>query len=212
LYDRGVIAKAQFENFDFDYKNSIQAEISFRKSQLSQWESQKRSIQEKIQQQTGTINQLNSEEVNYYIIAPSNGTIERFIGIQEGSFVSPQQPIAYISPNNNLIVENLVSPKDIGLIRMNQKVKFQLDAFNYNQWGLLEGKVIDIDNNLSTDNNQAYFKVRCVILKNELKLKTGYKTKASKGMTVTTRFMITRRSLYDLLFDKVDDWLNPKIL
>jgi hypothetical protein len=29
-------------------------------------------------------------------------------------------------------------------------------------------------------------------------------------MTLTTRYIITRRSLFDLLFDKIDDWLNPK--
>jgi len=50
---------------------------------------------------------------------------------------------------DQLIVKSTVSLNDIGLIRKNQKVKFQLDAFNYNQWGLLEGKVIDIDRNIT---------------------------------------------------------------
>lgn len=43
-----------------------------------------------------------------------------------------------------------------------------------------------------------------------MQLKSGYKTKVSKGMTLTARYIITRRSLFELLFDKVDDWLNPK--
>lgn len=29
-------------------------------------------------------------------------------------------------------------------------------------------------------------------------------------MTVNTHFMITRRSLFDLLYQKMDDWVNPK--
>ena len=121
------------------------------------------------------------------------------------------QPIAHISPTDNLVVESTVSPNDIGLIIPNQKVKFQLDAFNYNQWGLLSGKVIDIDKNITLQENQAFFKVRCALDSKELKLKSGYKTQVSNGMTLTTRYIITRRSLFDLLFDKVDDWLNPKL-
>jgi HlyD family secretion protein len=128
-----------------------------------------------------------------------------------GSFVTASQAIATLSPADNLIVESSVSPSDIGLIQKNQKVKFQLDAFNYNQWGLLEGKVIDVDKNITLQENQTFFKVRCALKSKELKLKSGYKTQVSKGMTLTTRYIITRRSLFDLLFDKVDDWLNPKL-
>jgi len=100
------------------------------------------------------------------------------------------------------IIESTVSPNDIGLIKRNQKVKFQLDAFNYNQWGMITGEVIDIDRNITLQDNQAYLKVRCALDIKELKLKSGYKSEVSKGMTLTTRFIISRRSLYDLLFEK----------
>lgn len=33
-----------------------------------------------------------------------------------------------------------------------------------------------------------------------------------KGMNFTGRFIVTKRTLYHLLFDNVDDWLNPKIV
>lgn len=151
------------------------------------------------------------EAQNYVVIAPVSGTIERFSGLQVGANVMASQPVAHISPTDNLIVESTVLPKDIGLIKPDQKVKFQLDAFHYNQWGLLTGKVIDIDKNITLQENQAFFKVRCALDSKELKLKSGYKTQVSKGMTLTTRYIITRRSLFDLLFDKVDDWLNPVV-
>ena len=85
-----------------------------------------------------------------------------------------------------------------------------MDAFNYNQWGLLDGNVIDIDKNITMQNENAYFKVRCKLNSKAMLLTSGYKAEVSKGMTLTTRYLITRRSLFDLLFDKVDDWMNPK--
>jgi multidrug resistance efflux pump len=210
LYDKGVIAKAEFEKYSFEYTYAQQALSGLEKNQRSVWQNKKRELQEQLQNLNGTLLKINVEAKNYIITAPLSGTVENFSGIQVGSFLNASQPIATISATDQLIVESTVSPNDIGLIHNNQKVKFQLDAFNYNQWGLLEGKVIDIDRNITIQENQTFFKVRCALNSTAMQLQSGYKTQISKGMTLTTRYMITRRSLYDLLFDKVDDWLNPK--
>ena len=210
LFDKGVIAKAEFEKYQFELQFAKQASNSFVKQQMANWQNKKNELTLQLKNITGSNNKLNIEAQNYVVIAPITGTIENFNGVQAGSILNASQPIAHISPTDNLLVESTVSPNDIGLIKPNQKVKFQLDAFNYNQWGLLTGKVIDIDKNITLQENQAFFKVRCALDSKELKLKSGYKTQVSKGMTLTTRYIITRRSLFDLLFDKVDDWLNPK--
>lgn len=210
LYEKGVIAKAEFERYSFEYTYAQQALTGLEKNQQSVWQNKKRDLQVQLQNLNGTLQKINVEARNYIITAPLSGTVENFSGIQMGSFLNASQPIATISATDQLIVESTVSPNDIGLIHKNQKVKFQLDAFNYNQWGLLEGKVIDIDRNITIQGEQAFFKVRCALNSTAMQLQSGYKTQISKGMTLTTRYMITRRSLYDLLFDKVDDWLNPK--
>ena len=210
LFDKGVIAKAEFEKYQFDLQFAKQALNSFVKQQMANWQNKKNELTLQLKNIAGNNNKLKIEAKNYVLIAPATGTIENFNGVQVGSVLNASQPIAQISPVDNLVVESTVLPNDIGLIKPNQKVKFQLDAFNYNQWGLLTGKVIDIDKNITLQENQAFFKVRCTLDSKELKLKSGYKTQVSKGMTLTTRYIITRRSLFDLLFDKVDDWLNPK--
>ena len=210
LFDKGVVAKVEFEKYQFELQFAKQALNSFVKQQMANWQNKKNELALQLKNITGNNNKLNIEAKNYVLIAPITGTIENFNGVQAGSILNASQPIAQISPVDNLVVESTVSPNDIGLIKPNQKVKFQLDAFNYNQWGLLTGKVIDIDKNITLQENQAFFKVRCALDSKELKLKSGYKTQVSKGMTLTTRYIITRRSLFDLLFDKVDDWLNPK--
>ena len=212
LYDRGVIARAEFEKYSFDYTYAQQALSGFEKNQRSVWQNKKRELEEQLKNLNGTLQKITVESKNYVITAPLSGTIENFSGIQTGSFLNASQPIATISAVDQLIVESTVSPNDIGMIQKNQKVKFQLDAFNYNQWGLLEGKVIDIDRNITIQGEQAFFKVRCALNTTAMQLQSGYKTQITKGMTLTTRYIITRRSLFDLLFDKVDDWLNPKQL
>lgn len=212
LFDKDVIAKMEYEKFVFELQFAKQALSSYDKTQKSAWENQRRELTERINTINGSIKKITVDSRNYFVLAPTSGTIENFSGLQSGSFINSSQPIATISPNDNLIIESNVSPNDIGLIRKNQDVKFQIDAFNYNQWGLLEGKVIEIDRNITINEQQSFFKVKCKLNSKTLTLKSGYKTQVTKGMTLTTRYIITRRSLFDLLFDKVDDWLNPKII
>ena len=209
LYDKGVIARAEFDKFNFEYTFAQQAISTYEKNQSSIWVNKKRDLEEQLKNLEGKLEKIKVESQNYYIIAPLTGTIENYSGIQTGSFLNASQPIATISATDKLIVESTVSPNDIGLIQKNQKVKFQIDAFNYNQWGLLEGKVIDVDHNITIQGERAFFKVRSALNTTTMKLGSGYKTEVTKGMTLTTRYIITRRSLFDLLFDKVDDWLNP---
>jgi len=210
LYDKDIIAKADFEKIEYELHFNKQALQSYISQQKLTWENQKRDLEERLKSLNGTVSKINIESNNYMILAPISGTIENFSGIQTGSFINASQSIATISSADHLIVENNVSTSDIGLIKKNQKVKFQLDAFNYNQWGFLEGKVIDIDKNITIQGEQAFFKVRCALDSTTLKLKSGYQANVSKGMTLTTRYIVTRRSLFDLVFDKIDDWLNPK--
>ena len=92
-----------------------------------------------------------------------------------------------------------------------QEVSFRFDAFNYREWGMIRGKVTGISNDIVTMNNQPVFKVRCELQKCLLTLKNGYQGKIKKGMTITGQFYLTQRTLAQLLFDKVDNWMNPKL-
>jgi len=119
----------------------------------------------------------------------------------------------YNAQLQHLIAECLVSPKDIGFIHPSQNVRFQIDTYNYNQWGLLNGSVKEIDKNLvvNEQTGEGLFKIRCGINKGYLQLKNGYRGNIGKGMSFTARFYLTNRTLWQLLFDRADDWFNPNL-
>ena len=213
LYNQGVIPKSEYDKFYHTYQG-LQSQVSgIREQQLAQWQAQKRDTERQIRSLGSEITRINQEQKNYIITAPISGRLVNYSGVQKGNFIVQGQPIGEISPEENPVAECMVSPKDIGFIKKNQKVKFQIDAYNYNQWGLLEGKVVDIDQNITVNQQtgEAYFKVRCVMDKNYLQLKNGYKGQIGKGMTLTARFYLLDRTLWQLLFDRVDDWFNPNL-
>ncbi len=214
LYKKGVIAKAEYEQIYYKYKGLTKQIASIKEQQMAQWQAQKRQVERQLRLLNSEITKINQEQKNYIITAPISGRLVNFSGLQKGNFIIQGQSVGEISPEQSLIVECFVSPKDIGFIRTGQKVKFQIDTYNYNQWGLLNGSVQEINQNITINpqTGRGFFKVLCTMDKNYLQLKNGYKGQISKGMTLTTRFHLIDRTLWQLLFDRVDDWFNPKLI
>jgi HlyD family secretion protein len=75
--------------------------------------------------------------------------------------------------------------------------------------GFATGKIPTIVNDVQMINNTPMFKVFCTLNQDFLQLKSGFKGQLKKGMLVNARFEITERTLFDLLYDKMDDWVNP---
>ena len=142
----------------------------------------------------------------YCLIAPVAGTVTQLAG----SYVQAGELLGTLSPDGDLLAECYVSPKDIGFVRAGMPVRLQVDAFDYNQWGMLDGHVTEVARDyVLLSEKQPVFKVRCQLSRSYLQLKNGYRGNLRKSMTVRARFLLAERSLWQLLFDKADDWLNP---
>ncbi|MDE5420195.1 HlyD family efflux transporter periplasmic adaptor subunit [Labilibaculum sp. DW002] len=211
LYEKEVVAKVDFEKIEYELQQTHQNKDMYVKQKNLKWQTSLRDLVNENMDLETSIIQNNKEKQNYVITAPISGSITHFTGIQAGNFLAPGQTICQISPASGLIVECYLSPSDIGYIRKEMSVNFQMDAFNYNQWGLGNGRVIEISPDIFQIENNAYFKVRCSIDQKHLKLKNGYEGNLTKGMSLTARFQVTERTLFQLLYDNVDDWLNPRL-
>ncbi len=207
LYNQGVISQSEFDKDLFKVENIKKQISTIKEKHIAQWQADKREIERQIQVLNSEFKRLDQEAKNYIITSPISGRLINFHGIQQDSYIIQSQEIGTISPEEMIVIETYVSPKDIGFIYLGQKVKIQMDTYNYNQWGLLEGKVIQIDKNLTVNQQtgESFFRVLCSMDKTFLQLKNGYKGKIEKGMTLTTRFHLIDRTLWQLLFDHVDN-------
>ena len=213
LYKSSVITAAEHERYKYDYEQESSAYSLITKRYKTQWEAEATDYRNELNRLQGE--EANNKEQNklYTLTSPINGSLQNLSGLQIGAYVFANQKVGEISPDTQLIAFCFIKPSDIGLIRKGQQVHLQIDAFNYNQWGLLTGKVIDISDDIVLANGvNPAFKVKCSLDNNYLQLSSGYKGHMKKGMSFTARFMITERSLFQLLYDKVDDWVNPNII
>ena len=209
LYDKKVVSLAEFEQYKYNHEQALsnqQLIIDQYKAKLQADASQYHSELKTLGEQSI---QLQEQKRQYLLKATVSGSLQNLTGVQAGTLVYANQKLGEISPDSLLLAYCYIKPADIGLIKKGQRVRIQVDAFNYNQWGMLTGKVVDIADDIVIREQAPYFKVKCQLNRNYLQLKNGYRGEIKKGMTFRANFTIAKRSLYQLLYDKVDDWLNP---
>lgn len=211
LFKEKVIAMREFDAKEFEHiQLAAQYESTFRQ-QMGQWQSDLASQHTALQQLFAEGKQLEEQKRSYEIKAPVTGTVQQVSGKYIGSFIQAGEALGTISPDDSvLIAECYVSPQNIGLIKIGQPVLFRIDAFNYNEWGMIKGTVTDIAHDFTIMNDLPVFKVKCVLAQKKVQLKNGYAVSLTKGLSFHAEFIVTKRSLYQLIYDKADDWLNPK--
>jgi len=212
LVEQKVISTFDYLQSKNNYDKANEQLKALEQDYQTNWVADQTTLNQQNIELSSNIKQLEKEKNQYVILAPLSGTLVQVAGFQRGNFISPSQSLAYISSDNLLLAECYITPSDIGYIHQDQQVSFQFDAFNYRDWGMVQGKVSQLLNDVVVIDQKPMFRVRCVLHKNSLQLKNGYQGNIQKGLTFTARFQLNRRSLWQLLFDKVDNWLNPKMI
>lgn len=114
-----------------------------------------------------------------------------------------------LSERMGLMAECYVPSKNIGFLKPGLPARFQIDAYNYNYFGSVNGYIFSISDDFILIDRIPVYKVNCHFNSISLKLRNGYIGHLKKGMGFQVRFITCRRTLWQLLFDTVDDWLSP---
>lgn len=209
LFRTGVIPEDEFENYQAEKERYERELQTLCESRMSLWNSDRQDLQRQQSEASANFKRLEQERRQLVLTAPVGGTLEQFSGLYPGGRVLQNQSLGVISPDSTLVVECYLPPKDIGFLHLTMQVSILVEAFDYNQWGKLNGLVSDISSDFVLLNDAPFYKVKCRIEKPFLSLKSGKRGYLKKGMTVQTRFKVNRRSLFHLIYEKMDDWANP---
>lgn len=210
LFKKGITPKHDFEKITNQLLYEKKRCQTIREQQISLWQEKLKETSLQLEELSTKISQLEKEQKLYCIVAPISGILTGYTGIREGNYTVANQQLARISPEKNLLIECYVSPSDIGLVQKNMAATFQFHAYNYHLWGIASGHVTEISDNVISIGNIPYFRVRCQLNEQYLQLKNGVRGNLIKGMSATSRFKVADRNLFQLLYDKADNWLNPK--
>jgi membrane fusion protein, peptide pheromone/bacteriocin exporter len=207
-----VASAREFDQAAYEDKLARAERELIARQTVAQWQADKVQMGFELEQLKTQARQLSEEGNLYSVKAPVDGAVLGLEGVFEGSYVQNGQRIGEISPTSDFVIDASVPPRDIGRIYSGQAVNLQIDAYPYTAWGLLPGRVIRIsaDYVQESDANKA-FKVIVRPDRDFLQMREGFRGSLKKGMTVTARFFVARRSLWELLYESLDTVLNPSM-
>jgi hemolysin D len=79
------------------------------------------------------------------LTAPVDGTVQQLAVHSIGGVVTPAQTLLVLVPlDSHLEIEAMVQNRDIGFVHTGQDTEIKVDAFNFNRYGLIAGKVVSI--------------------------------------------------------------------
>lgn len=128
---RAAEARTKLESQKRQYKAEASAELAKTMADLSPLQKSLPAIEDKFDRTM--------------VRAPVNGVVNRVLVTTTGGIVKPGEPIVEIVPSDDLlVVEAKINPKDIGFVKLGQKAKVKLTAYDYSIFGGIEGQIVNI--------------------------------------------------------------------
>ncbi|HKO96474.1 MAG TPA: HlyD family efflux transporter periplasmic adaptor subunit [Pyrinomonadaceae bacterium] len=135
------------------------------------------------------------------VTAPVAGQITTMEVRSAGTVLQPGQTIATIAPAGaRLLVEAFVPNKDIAFIEKGLPAKLKFDAFPFQDYGAVEGTVIEISPDAQVKDSLSFYKVKIVPQKTEIAAK-GKSVPLRTGMTLTAEIVTERKSILSLILE-----------
>jgi HlyD family secretion protein len=210
LAAKGIASQRELDDARYQLDQTRAAGALLVQQTLTRWQTRLRDEEAERAELESTARRLEEERDHYTLRAPVAGVLLELAAFGPGHFVTAGQPLGTLSPDDRLVVEVLVPSRDAGLVHAGQAVKMQVDAFPYTQWGTLDGAVEQISADGLTDGRSSAFKLTIRPAARALRLPNGVRGELRKGFTLNARFLVARRSLFQLLYDDTSAWFDPE--
>ena len=112
--------------------------------------------------------------------------------------------MAEIAPNGSpLILSALIPDRDAGFIEKGMTAQVKFDAYSYQDYGVIPGKVIEISANTQRDENLgSVYRVKIELERNHIS-EDSKKVLFKPGQTATADIVIRRLRIIDVLLDPI---------
>ena len=161
-------------------------------------------LQAKISESQIQLNSANSSLQQKYLYAPIDGVVSSLNVRNTGEVIQAGQSIAEIAPKDAplILLANLPT-REAGFVKAGMTVQIKLDAYPYQNYGLVTGKVIEISADAKPDQQSgAFYQVRVSLDRDYVNSNSG-KVAFKAGQTANAEIVIRHRRIIDVLLDPI---------
>ncbi|MCU0541115.1 MAG: HlyD family efflux transporter periplasmic adaptor subunit [Oscillatoriaceae cyanobacterium Prado104] len=173
-----------------------------KEQKIQQLEMDLTQVKSKIAETQTLLVQANSKLKQRFLYAPVNGIVSALNIHNTGEVVAPGQTIAEVIPHNAPLVLSVNLPnQEAGFVKTGMPVQVKFDAFPYQNYGVIPGKVISISPDSKNDERLGVvYRVEVSIDRDSVTAnQRTWKLKA--GQTASAEIVIRQRSVAEILLD-----------
>ncbi len=136
--------------------------------------------------------------------SPVAGTVLAFNVVNTGKVVQSGETVAEVAPTNSPLVLSAVIPdRDAGFIEKGMTAQVKFDAYSYQDYGVIPGKVIEISANTQNDESLgAVYRVKIELERDHIS-EDSKKVLFKPGQTATADIVIRRLRIIDVILDPI---------
>lgn len=161
-------------------------------------------LQGKISETQNLLVSAQTKLQNKYLRAPVSGIVLSLDLKNTGEVLEPGNIVAEIAPEGvELVVSATLPNKEAGFIEPGMPVQVKLDAYPYQDYGVIPGRVMEISADAESDEQLGE------VYRLEIKLEKDHVTENGKviafkaGQTLSADIIIRRRRIIDVLLDPI---------
>lgn len=155
---------------------------------------------EKIHELDAELVALEDRQGRTEVVAPVAGFIKQLPDTRAGAVIAPGGTVAELVPSEGgVVMEVLVSPRDIGFVRIGQTTLVKVDAFDFSRFGSVTGEVKRISPSAfrQEQNGATYYKVDIQLDQDHVGKDTD--RRLIPGMTGEADIVTGRKSVFQYL-------------
>lgn len=143
------------------------------------------------------------------ITSPVTGYVSQLLVHTVGGVVTPAEKLAYIVPTKfPLLIKALVLNKDVGFVAAGMEASVKLDAFNFQKYGVLNGKVLQVSKDSAEDKNLGLVYETYIRPEQTHLMVEGVKTPITTGMSVTAEIKVGKRRIIEFFIYPLIKYLD----
>ncbi len=171
---------------------------------IQQLEVQKTQLKGKVDENEKQLTKAKAQLKQLSLTAPVDGVVLSLNLNNIGEVLQPGQTIAEIAPNNAPLVLSSVLPnREAGFVKTGMVAQIKFDAFPYQEYGIVSGKVTNISADAKPDQKLGPVYRLEVTLDKNLPASNNRTIQLKPGQTATADIITRRRTILDLLIDPI---------
>ncbi len=150
----------------------------------------------------GQLEQAKKQQALATIEAPVAGTIYR-IKATKGPVQSGEELLSILPEGEEMLLEVKVLNRDIGFIRQGMKAKVKLATFPFQEFGTIEGEVLQVSPNAIVDKDLGLvFPTRIKLNKHSVNVR-GQEVEFTPGMAANGEIVTRKKSILTLIIEPI---------